>query len=85
LPGISEREDPSAAVIRCTADPARADKGTPSKWSRAMRYATVCKSESVPLGQFIRRKGGINECAARFARRLGRLAAKEPERGSVSG
>jgi hypothetical protein len=50
-----------------------------------MRYATVCKSESVPLGQFIRRKGGINECAARFARRLGRLAAKEPERGSVSG
>ena len=25
-----------------------------------------------PLADFIKRKGGINECAARFARRLGR-------------
>jgi hypothetical protein len=30
---ISDREDPVAAVIRCTADPARADKRTRSKWS----------------------------------------------------
>ena len=25
-----------------------------------------------PLGDFIKRKGGINGCASRFARRLGR-------------
>ena len=30
---VSEREDPFAAVIRCTADPAKADKRTRSKWS----------------------------------------------------
>jgi hypothetical protein len=30
------------------------------------------QSDSDPLGLFIRRKGGINECAARFSRRFGR-------------
>jgi hypothetical protein len=33
---VSDREDPFAAVIRCTADPAKADKRTRSKWSRVM-------------------------------------------------
>jgi hypothetical protein len=37
-----------------------------------MRYAAVYKADSEPLGQFIQRKRGINECAARFTRRLGR-------------
>jgi hypothetical protein len=64
-----------AAIIRCTADPAKADKRTRSKWSRAMRYATVYKPGSEPLAQFIRRKGGINACAARFTRWLGRTAS----------
>lgn len=36
---VSDREDPFAAVIRCTADPAKADKRTRSKWSRVMRCA----------------------------------------------
>jgi hypothetical protein len=73
---ISDREDPVAAVIRCTAaDPAKADKRTRSKWSRVMRYAAVSKSDSEPLDRFIRRKGGINACAARFCGRLGRGAA----------
>jgi hypothetical protein len=72
---VFDREDPFAAVIRCTADPAKADKRTRSKWSRVIRYAAVYKSDSEPLGHFIRRKGGINECAARFSRRLGRGAA----------
>jgi hypothetical protein len=67
----SDREDPFAAVVRCTADPAKADKRTRSKWSRVMRYAAMYKPDSEPLSQFIRRKGGINECAARFSRRLG--------------
>jgi hypothetical protein len=64
--------DPFAAIILCTAGPAKADKRSRSKWSRVMRYAAVYKPDSEPLGQFIRRKGGINKCAARYSRRLGR-------------
>jgi hypothetical protein len=71
---VSNREDPFAAIIRCTADPAKADKRTRSKWSRVMRYATWHKLNSEPLEQFVRRKGGINECVGRFSRRLGRGA-----------
>ena len=67
---VSGWEDPFAAIIRCTADPAKADKRTRSKWSRVMRYAEVYKPESEPLDRFIRRKGGINAYAA-----LGRGAA----------
>jgi hypothetical protein len=77
---ISGREDPFAAVIRCTADPSKADKRTRSKWSRVMRYAAAYKSESEPLDEFMRRKGGINACASRFSRCLGRDAAKRLER-----
>jgi hypothetical protein len=73
---VSDREDPFAAVIRCTADSTKADKRTRSKWSRAMRYAAACKPDSEPLDQFIRRKGGINACAARFSRCLGRAAPR---------
>ena len=74
---VSDREDPFAAVIRCTADPAKADKRTRSKWSRVMRYAAAYKLDSEPLDQFVKRKGGINECVARFSRCMGRL---EPRR-----
>jgi hypothetical protein len=73
------REDLFAAVIRCTADPAKADKRTRSKWSRVMRYAAACKRDSEALDQFIKRKGGINACAAGFSRRQGRNAAKRLE------
>jgi hypothetical protein len=66
---VSDREDPFAAIIRCTADPAKADKRTRSKWSRLMRYAAAYKPDSEQLVQFVRRKGGINSCAARFSRR----------------
>jgi hypothetical protein len=67
---VCDREDPFAAVIRCTADPVKADKRTRSKWSRVMRYAAAYKPEPEPLDAFIRRKGGINECAGRFSRCL---------------
>jgi hypothetical protein len=40
-----------------------------------MRYAAANKPDSEPLDRFIRRKGGINECAMRFSRRLGRSQA----------
>jgi hypothetical protein len=67
-----DREDPFAAIIGCTADPAKADKRTRSKWSRVMRYAAAYKLDSEPLEQFVKRRGGINTCVARFSRRLGR-------------
>jgi hypothetical protein len=73
---VSDREDPYAAVIRCTADPAKADKRTRSKWCRVMRYAMMYKPDSEELHQFVRRKGGINECAARFTRRLARCSTQ---------
>jgi hypothetical protein len=63
---VSEREDAFAAVIRCTADPAKADRRTRSKWSRLMRYLAGHKLNSEPLDRFVKRKGGINACAARF-------------------
>jgi hypothetical protein len=65
-----EGEEPFAAIIRCTADPAKVDKRTRSKWSRVLRYALRCNFNSEPLDQFIKRKGGINECTAKFARRI---------------
>jgi hypothetical protein len=68
---VSGRRDPFAAIIRCTADPAKADKRTRSKWSRVMQYAAVYEPDSEALDKFIRRKGGINACAARFTRWLG--------------
>jgi hypothetical protein len=73
---VFDREDPFAAIIRCTADPAKADKRTRSKWSRALRYAVAYKPDSEPLDQFIRRKGGINACASRFSRCLGPLRCR---------
>jgi hypothetical protein len=66
------RESPFAAIIRCTADRAKADKRTRSKWSRMMRYAAEHKLNFEPLDRFVKGKGGINACAARFSRVVGR-------------
>jgi hypothetical protein len=82
---VSDREDAFASVIRCTADPAKADKRTRSKWSRVMRYAAVYKPDSEPLDQFTQRKGGINACAARFSRCMDRNGAARPKRRSARG
>jgi len=72
----SAREpEPFAAVILCTADRHKVDDRTRSKWSRVLRYAAEFKSLDEPLLDFIKRKGGINKCAARFGRRLGRSRA----------
>jgi hypothetical protein len=69
---LSTTDEPFAAVILCTADRERVDKRTRSKWSRVLRYAIEYKPSSEPLAAFIRRKGGINKCAERFTRCLGR-------------
>src|SRR5437868_5367318 len=71
----SDHEEPFAAIIRCTADPAKVDKRTRSKWSRALRSALEQKIPSEPLVRFIKRKGGINECASRFTKCLGKRIA----------
>ena len=68
-------DEPFAMVILCTADRAKVDKRTRSKWSRVLRYAEEYKTKNAEsLATFIQRKGGINKCAARFARYLGRRA-----------
>ena len=65
-------DEPFAAIILSTADRQKVDKRTRSKWSRVLRYAMEYKSSSEPLAAFVQRKGGINKCAARFARCFGR-------------
>jgi hypothetical protein len=50
-----------------------------------MRYAAAYKPDSEPLEQFVKRKGGINECAARYSRRLGRGAEIRSQKCSVTG
>jgi hypothetical protein len=76
-------DEPFAAIILCTSDPDKVDKRTGSKWSRVLRYAAEYKPHAEPLAAFVRRKGGINKCAARFTRclrrrlgRTGRAAAR---------
>lgn len=71
-PKLALPEDLFAAVIACTADPKKVDDKTRSKWSRVLRYAAKYKPEKELLRDFLQRKGGINKCAARYARRLGR-------------
>jgi hypothetical protein len=71
-PPVPEIAEPFAAVIFCTADPKKVDYRTRSKWSRVLRYAAMYKDLDEPLRDFIKRKGGINKCATRYTRRLGR-------------
>jgi hypothetical protein len=68
----TDHDEPFAAVIRCSSDPAKVDKRTRSKWSRVLRYVLEHKLPSEPLDQFIKRKGRINACAERFTQYLGR-------------
>jgi hypothetical protein len=71
-PASAKSPEPFAALILCTADGAKVDYRTRSKWSRVLRYAAEFKRWDESLTAFIKRKGGINKCAGRFARRLGR-------------
>jgi hypothetical protein len=68
----SDHDEPFAAIILATADRQKIDKRTRSKWSRVLRYAAEYKTNAEPLAAFVQRKGGINKCAERFARYLGR-------------
>jgi len=41
-----------------------------------MRYAAEHKLNSEPLDRFVKRKGGINKCAARFSQRLAKRSKR---------
>jgi hypothetical protein len=62
--------EPFSVVIFCTSEPNKVDAKTRSKWSRALRYAERFKPNTQGLAQFIKSKGGINECADQFSGRL---------------
>ncbi len=68
---IRSRE-PFSVVIRCTSDSRVIDAKTRSKWSRALRYACQYKPDAQGLAQFIRSKGGINECAGLWSFKKGK-------------
>jgi hypothetical protein len=76
---VATAPEPFASVILCTADRMIVDDKARSKWSRVLRYAAEYKDLDEPLQCFIKRKGGINRCAARYARRLGRTAMHIPK------
>jgi hypothetical protein len=72
LPGDGNA-DPFTAVIRCTSAD-NIDSKTVSKWARALRYAARSKKAAVLLKTFMKEAGGINACADRYAKYLGRRA-----------
>jgi hypothetical protein len=68
----SDRDEPFAAIMFCTADSRKVGRRTRSKWSRVLRCAAEYETNVEPLATFIRRKGWTNACAGRFTRCLGR-------------
>jgi hypothetical protein len=68
---LDKNTDPFATVIRCTSE-RNVDNKTISKWARALRYAAYCKKPRTPLKAFVKKMGGINACAERYAIYLGR-------------
>jgi hypothetical protein len=63
-----------AVVIYCTAP--HVDQKSRSKWARALRYAAANRPDDESIKKFIKRKGGINACAskyAEYARRAGKV------------
>ena len=84
-PNLVLPADPFAAVILCTADPKKVDNKTCSRWSRVLRYAAEYKPEKELLRDFLQRKGGINKCAARYTRRLGRYSKAKARKWAATG
>jgi hypothetical protein len=70
-PHTIRTDEPFTVVIFCTSDSRKLDLKTRSKWSRTLRCAERSKAEAKGLRQFIKSKGGINECARRFSDSVG--------------
>jgi hypothetical protein len=60
-----------SAVIRCTCG-TDVDNKTISKWSRALRYVARSKERDSGLRAFMKKAGGVNACAERYAKHFGR-------------
>ena len=69
--------EPFRALIAVAARPRPVDDRTLSKWSRTLRFAASKKLPSTPLRKFIKRYGGINDCAAEFTRRAKRRSVSD--------
>jgi hypothetical protein len=69
-------DEPFAVVIYCTSDSSKLDAKTRSKWSKALRCAERFKPNNQGLDQFIKARGGINECAAQWSAKVASRPAK---------
>jgi len=65
---LDKAADPFSALIACTADPTKIDKKTISKWARALRYVALVDREPTSIKALMQARGGINGCAAAYAR-----------------
>jgi hypothetical protein len=72
----AENAELFATVIRATCDD-KLDQKMVSKYSRALRYAASRDRPPRTLVEFIKRRGGINAVADRYARKLGRRRKAE--------
>jgi hypothetical protein len=69
--------EPFSALIAVAAHPTKIDDRTLSKWSRVLRHAASEKLSSMSLAAFIKRNGGINQCAALFTRQAKRIQKRK--------
>jgi hypothetical protein len=67
---FDKNADPFSSVIRCTSSNTANTKMI-SKYARALRYVARCKKLDTELSEFMKKAGGVNGCAARYARRHG--------------
>jgi hypothetical protein len=68
---FDKNADPFTAVIRCTCGNT-VDSKMISKWARALRYVARSKEPDIGLQTFMKEAGGVNACAAQYARYYGR-------------
>jgi hypothetical protein len=68
---LDKNADLFTAVIRCTCEH-EIDSKTISKWARALRYVAHSKPPKMRVEAFMKSVGGINACADRYAKRLGK-------------
>ena len=69
---VTEEPEPFAAVIAASVAPSRLDRRQLSKYAHVLRYAADRECRAKKFQDFIKGRGGINSCAARFRRRLRR-------------
>ena len=71
-PAVRLPADDFAVVIACSTDPTKVNGKMRSKRGRVLKYCAESKPKEELLRDFVQRKGGINRCAGRYARRLRR-------------